>query len=282
MTKEIETKNSQVFGRAVDIPEGESRKVVFVASTEERDRHGTVVNQKNWHLDSFNLNPITGYQHNVYGADMCNPPNPDDVLGPARAWVENNQLMVEIDFETKDLNPLADKIFRKIKNGTLRAVSVGFSEIGEGKWGEGEESRQGSNPTYYFNGQELLEVSVVNIPSNRQALKKAYRDSTKNAITFLSRYLGDKFTLSQIGQMTVDEVISKINEVDGNERYGAQHNVERKEIENREAETEETRETDVNSEEVEDKKVEGGIKDEANDAEAQRKERAKRLYSLIN
>ena len=31
----------------------------------------------------------------------------------------------------------------------------------------------GKNPTYYYAGQELLEVSVVNIPSNPEALKKA-------------------------------------------------------------------------------------------------------------
>lgn len=199
--------NKNIVGRIHTMPDDEeSRKVIFIASTSDKDRHGTVVNQAGWNLDNFNANPITGYQHNVYGGGMCSEPNPDDVLGPARAWVENDELLVEIDFETKDLNPLADKIFRKVKNGSLRAVSVGFSEVGKGHYGEGEEAREAPNETYYFEGQELLEISVVNIPSNRQALKKSFRASTANAISWLARELGADYTYAQIGNLTVNEI----------------------------------------------------------------------------
>src|SRR5688572_14151855 len=81
-----------------------TRKIPFVISTSAKDRHRTVLNMKNWKLDNFNRNPIVGYQHNVYGDNMCVPPNPDDVLGPARAWVESRNgedvLMGEVTFET--------------------------------------------------------------------------------------------------------------------------------------------------------------------------------------
>ena len=50
---------------------------------------------------------------------------------------------------------------------------MGFVPVGKGAWGEGEEALDGSNPTYYYAGQELLEVSVVNIPANPNALKKS-------------------------------------------------------------------------------------------------------------
>lgn len=205
----METKN--IHGRVADLPEGESRKVTFIASTYAKDRHGTVVNQKGWDLERFNSNPITGYQHNVYGDAMCTAPDPDDVLGPARAYVEGDNLMVEIDFETADLNPKADKIFRKVKNGSLRAVSVGFMEKGKGKYGEGNEARGMENETYYFEGQELLEVSVVNIPSNPEALKKSFRDSTANAIGYIAKALGNEFNLSEIGEMRIDEVLKMLN-----------------------------------------------------------------------
>ena len=56
----------------------ETRTVQFVISTDSKDRHGTKLNMKNWQLDNFNRNPIVGYQHNVYGDNMCVPPNPDD------------------------------------------------------------------------------------------------------------------------------------------------------------------------------------------------------------
>lgn len=155
----------------------ETRTVTFIASTSSVDRHGTVVNQKNWNIEKFNANPIVGYQHNVYGGEE---PNPDDQLGTARAYFEtvkrgekdDLQLMVDITFEPADINEKADKIFRKIKHGSLRAVSVGFIPTPDKKGSMGE-SRDGA---FHYFGQELLEISVVNIPSNPEALKRSLLD----------------------------------------------------------------------------------------------------------
>lgn len=164
----------QKFTRAlaseVRIKEGSERVVTFVASDSSRDSHGTVLNQNGWKLDRYNSNGIVGYQHDVYGA-IDN--DPDKVIGKGRAYLEDGKLMVDIEFEPADLNPLADKIYRKVVFGSLKAVSVGFVPVGRGKWGTGSESANGSNATYYFAGQELLEISVVNIPSNANALKKS-------------------------------------------------------------------------------------------------------------
>lgn len=150
----------------------EARKVTFVASDSSRDSAGTVLNQEGWDLRRFNGNGIIGYQHKVYGG-YEDTENPDNVIGKGRAYVEDGKLMVDVEFEPADINPLADKIYKKILFGSLKAVSVGFFPIGKGSWGKEEEALDGSNPTYYYAGQELLEVSVVNIPSNPNALKKA-------------------------------------------------------------------------------------------------------------
>ena len=85
--------------------------------------------------------------------------------------MKGKKLMVDVEFEPADINPLADKIYKKLQFGSLNAVSVGFMAT-DGEWGEGEESLSGENPTYYYKSQELLEVSVVNIPANKNALKK--------------------------------------------------------------------------------------------------------------
>ena len=119
----------------------ETRIITFIASTSTKDRHGTVLNQDNWELKNFNNNPIIGYQHNVYGNDIFNAPDPDDQLGSAKAYIQadkkstngDNRLMVDIKFEDADLNPKADKIFRKLLNGSLRAVSVGFMPLKDEK-----------------------------------------------------------------------------------------------------------------------------------------------------
>ena len=170
----------------------ETRTVRFIISTDGKDRHGTKLNMKGWNLENFNRNPIVGYQHNVYGDNMCVPPNPDDVLGPARAWVESangrDVLMGEVTFEKAEINPQAEKVFRKVLNGTLRATSVGFLEIGKGKdVVEKDASGKVIGKTYEFEGQELIEFSIVNIPSNPEATRKVVMNHARAGVTMLNR-----------------------------------------------------------------------------------------------
>ncbi len=149
----------------------ETRTITFVASDGARDAAGTVLNQDGWSLKRYDKNPIVGYQHEVYGG--WDGSDPDNVIGKARAYVEEGELLADITFEPKDVNEKAEKIYKKLLFGSLNAVSVGFRAIGKGHWGEGEEALDGSNPTYYYAGQELLEISVVNIPSNPNAVRRA-------------------------------------------------------------------------------------------------------------
>ena len=166
MSKEINVSYRSMASEIRKVNE-ESRTITFVASDDTKDSAGTVLNQNNWDLRRFNSNGVIGYQHKVYGG-WDDTDNPDNVIGKGYAYIEDGKLMVDITFEPWDINPLADKIYKKIQFGSLRAVSVGFLPIGKGRFGEGEDAN-----TYYFAGQELLEVSVVNIPANPNALKKS-------------------------------------------------------------------------------------------------------------
>ena len=165
--------------RCVECPEirkaEEGRKLTFVASDGTRDSAGTVLNVDGWDLRRFNKNGIIGYQHKVYGS-WSDTENPDNVIGKGHAYVDDKKLMVDVEFEPAEINPLAEKIYQKLLFGSLKAVSVGFVPVGKGAWGEGEEALSGSNPTYYYAGQELLEVSVVNIPANPNALRKGLEE----------------------------------------------------------------------------------------------------------
>ncbi len=158
----------------------ETRTVEFVISDDTRDRHGTVIPVDNWKLDRYNDNGIVGYQHNVYGGD--GQPNPDQVLGIGRAAVEDGKLIGRVTFEPAEINPLAEKIFQKILHGTLKATSVGFRELEKGKWGDKErgEDISGEKATYYFGPVELLEFSIVNIPSNPNALRRELDEEIEN------------------------------------------------------------------------------------------------------
>ena len=148
----------------------ESRTITFVASDGSRDSAHTVLNQQGWKLERFNKNPIIGYNHNIYGA--WDTKDVDFVIGKGRAYVEDDRLMVDITFEPKEINELAEKVYQKVLFGSINAVSVGFIPVGKGAWGKGDEAPGEPNETYYYAGQELLEISVVNIPANGNALKK--------------------------------------------------------------------------------------------------------------
>ena len=148
---------------------GEDRQVKFIFSTDAKDRHGTRINPDGWRLENFNKNGIASFQHRAYG-----DPDPDMIIGKAQAWKSGGNLVGTIDFETEDVNPLADKLYRKVKAGTLNAVSVGFIEH-DGHWGsDSERGAEGEEAdTYYFDDIELMEISLVTVPSNPEAL--AYR-----------------------------------------------------------------------------------------------------------
>ena len=188
----------------------ETRVIEFIISSSDKDRHGTVLNMKGWDLENYALNPIVGYQHNVYGRNMCYPDDPDNVLGPGRAYLEGDKLIGAVEFETKDINPLAEKIFRKVLNGTLRATSVGFVEIGEGKYGEGEERMGGKNETYYFAGQELLEFSIVNIPSNPKAAGRSLAHHTDAALGYLMQFMPEDVSMKDLKKMSVQDVFDLV------------------------------------------------------------------------
>lgn len=161
----------------------EDRTIRFDFSTEDKDRHKTVIYANGWDLENFNKNGIASFQHEAYGN-----PDPDMIIGSAKAWTEQNKLVGDITFETEDVNPLADKLFKKVKNGTLNAVSVGFIEK-SGHWGDKERSED--EDTYYFDQVELIEISLVTVPSNPNAL--AYR-------SFLDEKLKEKPVQKEEGE----------------------------------------------------------------------------------
>lgn len=208
------------FGQVRDIPANadETRTLSFILSTPTRDRHHTILNQANWNLDNYRKNPVIGYMHNLYG-NMCNAPDPDDVVGVSKSiGVEDLDgalaLVSEAMFEPASLNLQADKIYRKLLLGTLRATSVGFLDIGKGSWGTGDEAQEAANETFRFAGQELLEYSIVNIPSNPDGSKRAneaMRNQTTAAIMYAFRELGKNFRLSQIESMRVRDVLDLLD-----------------------------------------------------------------------
>ena len=136
----------------------QDKPIKFVASTASPDRYGDVVDQKGWDLRAYNRNPVVLFNH-----------NPSQMpIGKGRAYVENEQLMLEVEFDQKD--DMAKTIEQKVRDGFINAVSVGFQPS--------KTIARSSLPTdhpyhgksgSYFQASELLEVSIVTIPANNEA-----------------------------------------------------------------------------------------------------------------
>jgi hypothetical protein len=209
------------FGIRGDIPANaeESRIIPFVLSTFTKDRHGTVLNQDGWALDNYRKNPIVAYQHNLSGG-ICTEPNPDFVIGKSNkidleGTGQDRKLIADAQFEDGASNPVAEKIFRKVLFGSMSRSSVGFMEVGEGHYGEEDQARGAEHETYFFAGQELLEWSIVNVPSNPDAGKrdmlKKMREEGFTALMYAFKELGGKFRLSQIEQFRVCDILDLLD-----------------------------------------------------------------------
>ncbi|WP_270487829.1 HK97 family phage prohead protease [Butyricimonas synergistica] len=178
-----------------------NRTIEFVASDNSRDSYRTVIPVDKWDLSRYEKNGVVTYQHNAFSSD------PDMVIGRGAARIEDDKLIVAIEFEDADLNPLADKIFRKVLAGTINAVSVYFNPTKRGYWGTGEEAENGSNPTYYFDGQELFEVAVVVLPGNPNSTKRSITEFGEGLLGEIHEALGGKYRNAEIEGMKVSEIL---------------------------------------------------------------------------
>ena len=176
----------------------DNEPVEFIISDESRDRHGTVLLAERWDFNNYRKNPVVGYQHNIWGGGIFSEPNPDMIIGRAEIVQEGKLTIGRVFFEPKEINELAWKIQEKVRFGSLRATSVGFIEIGEG-----EDKKENGVDTYYFAGQELAEFSIVNIPSNPNAVKRTIEEGYKRNIDLLRGLLGQELTDEDIKKLTL-------------------------------------------------------------------------------
>jgi hypothetical protein len=158
----------EAFLREMPMPADEaaaassSRVRRFVASDESVDSYNTVIKADGWELDRFERNPVILFGHNSRQLPV----------GKGRAWVEGSELLIDITFFDGETNPLSEQALRIIDEGVM-GVSVGFEPLAYeyNKAREtGDEWADFFNPPLDYVRSRLLEVSVVTLPANANAL----------------------------------------------------------------------------------------------------------------
>lgn len=162
MAKKIATKDGRdVYGfdfSDISVKAIGENEIEIIGSTSAQDRDGEVIDPKGWDLKNYKKNPVILPAH-----DYSQP-----AIGRAtKVKLEDGKLKFKIEFPPEGDNPVAD-IYRKLyKGGFMNASSVGFIPT---EWKDGDGKKE---PYRRYLKQELLELSLVSVPSNPTALVSA-------------------------------------------------------------------------------------------------------------
>lgn len=133
-------------------------EIEMIGSTESLDRDGESIALDAWDIKQFKKNPIILPQHNY-----SRP-----AIGKAKdVRIKDGALVFKIEFPEDGINPEADTYRKLYKAGFMNASSVGFIPK---TWEDGDGKK---TPFRKFTKVELLELSLVSVPSNPTALMTA-------------------------------------------------------------------------------------------------------------
>jgi HK97 family phage prohead protease len=134
----------------------QTKGLEFVLSDASIDRYGDIIEPNGWDLTKFNRNPICLFSH--------------DANFPIGRWenlsVKNGELRGHLHLAPATASPRIAEISALIEANVLRSTSVGFMAI--------EKTPLKSGGMRYTKS-ELVEVSIVSVPANSNALAVAER-----------------------------------------------------------------------------------------------------------
>lgn len=144
--------------------EGDAPSDVFTfrATSEAVDRQGEVVTADGWEMKNFLANPVILDSHQYSGIE--------NIVGRAvRLERVGDAWEADIKFNASPRGQLAKTL---VESGDLSAVSVGFKPI------KIEQGKAAGDPPRHTQ-KELLEISVVPVPANADAVRLRSVESTE-------------------------------------------------------------------------------------------------------
>jgi len=143
---------------------GDLRALRFTISTDAVDREQDKIAIAGWDLKNFKQNPVV-----LWGHDASRLP-----IGRAfDVKVEDGALKASVEFipqDTPEGGMFAESVYRLARGGFIAATSVGFRPV---KWDYTRDASRGADdwfPGIDFEEQELVELSIVTVPANPEAL----------------------------------------------------------------------------------------------------------------
>jgi phage head maturation protease len=153
---------------------GERRKR-YIANEQTRDRAGDIINQSGWDHKDFKKNPVALWAHNDSGFPIGTVE--DIEVGEGKRGIPT--LFQTIKYLDADVSEEADKVWKLVNAGVIKAVSVGFmpTKVRVPK-NEGERKELGLGTFgVLYEKQAQLELSNCSIPMHQNAL------ATKSMVT---------------------------------------------------------------------------------------------------
>lgn len=205
-------KGEEIFGydlQGSEVKAVGDNEIELIGSTEDMDRDGEVLKMDGWDLRAFKKNPVVLPSHLYF----------QPAIGKAKVSKRDGKLIFRIEFPPEGINPVADVYKGLYKSGFMTASSVGFLPR-EWSWGEKE-----NEPRRTFTKQELLEISLVSVPANPNALVTAkgisdalaQKKITNKDVRVLEKFLEEAMDLSrETGVFYLPEV--KGGDSDGEEK----------------------------------------------------------------
>lgn len=209
MLYEIEGK-AGIIGQVSKAEETKSGSTLFVASTDDEDRHGDIVRQ-DWKLAEYRSNPVILWMHDHMQAPIGRAKSARTVTGEDG----RSRLMIDVEWDASGVNPLAETIAAQFANGYLSTGSVGFvpnkrtfrnqlSEDhaaykplgkGESQWMHG----------MYLEQNNLLEFSATTIPANPNARAvRAWAQEADEPTAQVSRLLSESGVRSELRSLMLE------------------------------------------------------------------------------
>lgn len=165
-------------------PSGE-RSAILIASTGALDSYNERFAPGALELDRYKKNPVVLLQHGGLP------------IGRSESvTLDGAELTAHVRFSDAETNPDAEKAYRMVKAGDLRGVSVG-ARI--------KKRSKGTDGVTVIEQAELVEISLVSIPANPEALVVSVKSAAEEAAEFEAMLAKFGLTRSDYLQATIAE-----------------------------------------------------------------------------